>query len=214
MRISAAFLISLFVCPLLAQRSVPIDNEQVRVLSVVDNSTGKGKMHEHPMNRVMVYLDAGKQRIEYDTGKKTDLKFKAGEVLWSPQAGMHTSENVGGKPYRIVEIELKQPGKPFTPPALDPVKVAPKEYKVVLDNAQVRAVRCKIPARGQVPMHEHALHRVAIFMSDVDLKVTPKAGEPTMLKLAAGDIRWGGPAIHREENLSDKEFDVIIVEIK
>jgi quercetin dioxygenase-like cupin family protein len=214
MRISTALLLSLLVCPLLAQRTVPVDNEQVKVLSVVDNPAGKGKMHEHTMNRVMVYLDAGKQRLEYDNGKKTDLKFKPGEVLWSPKSGMHTSENVGGTPYRIVEIELKQPGKAFTPPALDPVKVAPKEYKVVLDNAQVRAVRCKIPAKGQVPMHEHALNRVAIFMSDVNLKVTPKEGEPTMLKLAAGDVRWGGPAIHREENLSDKEFDVIIVEIK
>ena len=30
----------------------------------------------------------------------------------------------------------------------------------------------------------------------------------------AGDVSWGPPAKHKEENLSDKPFEVLVVELK
>src|SRR3954470_16360169 len=104
------FVFSALAFSLLAfsQRSVPIDNQQVKVLSVIDPpDRPAGRMHEHTMNRVMVYLDPGSQRIVYNDGKVQDLKFKAGEAIWSAASGMHTSQNTSGTPNRIVEIELK-----------------------------------------------------------------------------------------------------------
>ena len=95
-----------------AQRSVPVDNEQVKVLSVVDPaSRPPGRMHDHKMNRVMIYLDGGTQRLAYQDGKVEDLKFRAGQALWSPASGMHTSQNLDAKPHRLVEIELKGAAK-------------------------------------------------------------------------------------------------------
>src|SRR5215203_2393794 len=103
-----------------AQRTTPVENDQVRVLSVVDTPTGKkGAMHEHAMNRVMIYLDEGQQRLSFQDGRVVDRSVKPGMVIWDPKGGLHQSENPGKTPVRIVEIELKSEPKPFTPPAKD-----------------------------------------------------------------------------------------------
>ncbi len=46
------------------------------------------------------------------------------------------------------------------------------------------------------------------------MKVTTPDGELKILKTAAGDVTWGGPARHIEENLSDQPFEVVVVEFK
>jgi quercetin dioxygenase-like cupin family protein len=199
----------------LAQRSVPIDNEQVRVLSVVDSpTTKKGRMHEHAMNRVMVYLDEGQQRISFQDGRVIDRPVTPGMVIWDPKGGMHQSENPGDKAVRIIEIELKGEPKPFTPPALDPVKTYPQGYKVEFENPQVRVVRVKVPAGATIPLHEHALHRVNVFLQPQKMRVSPENGAPTDLSATAGEVRWGTPARHVEENLGTGTFEVLMVEIK
>jgi len=41
--------------------------------------------HDHKVNRVMVYLQDGQQRFEYQDGRKPVVfDWKAGEVKWSP----------------------------------------------------------------------------------------------------------------------------------
>src|SRR5947208_11798685 len=95
---------------------VPIENDSVKVLKVPVNPLDKTKLHEHKANRVMIYLQAGKQNIEYQDGKKVVLTFKPSQALWSPQAGMHIAEIISDKPVTIVEIELKKPA-PATKPA-------------------------------------------------------------------------------------------------
>lgn len=180
-----------------AQRTVPIDNDQVKVLSVVDPpNRPPGRMHEHKMNRVMIYLDAGEQRITFQDGKVQTLKFGPGEAIWSPASGMHTSQNVSGNAYRIVEIELKGEPKPFTPPALDPAKVHPSGYKVELDNPQVRIVRVKAKPKEKFPLHEHTLNRVVVVL------------KPQF------EIRFSTPGRHTEENQLDEPAERLMVEIK
>jgi uncharacterized RmlC-like cupin family protein len=205
---------TLLVLPVSAQRNEAVNNDQVRVLVVKDTSTAKGRMHEHAMNRVMIYLDGGAQRLEYADGRVVDLKFSPGEPLWSAAGGMHTSQNLDGAPHRIVEVELKNKGGAVRFPALDPVKVAPSDYKVLIDNPQVRVIKARIDPRGKVPLHEHALNRVVVFLTDTHLRSISKDGAATDVVAKAGDVRWSGPAVHREENLSDKPFEVLAVELK
>jgi mannose-6-phosphate isomerase-like protein (cupin superfamily) len=96
---------------LMGQRTVPVDNEFVRVLSVVDQPVSKpGAMHEHKENRVMIYLDSGDIQVKYADGKVDNQHWKAGDVAWSPANGMHTSQNVSSGPVRIIEIEVKAQG--------------------------------------------------------------------------------------------------------
>lgn len=195
--------------------ATPIENEWVKVLDVTVQPREKTRLHEHKANRVMIYLDAGKQHLEYQGSKATDLKFRAGEVLWSPQGGMHTSEITSAKPVRIIEIELKKPGagKSVTAPR-DPVKVDPKHYHVEFENDQVRVVRVRIGPNETAPLHEHAVNRVGVYLTDQNFRVTSADGKVENPQRKAGEVAWGTPSRHTETNASDKPFEVIMVELK
>ncbi len=196
---------------------VVIENEHVRVLKVTDPPHRKGQLHEHAMNRVMVYLDEGHIVINYEDGKTDDQKVKAGEVRWSQAGGKHTSENIGAGPVEIVEIELKsKPGgesKPVTA-ALDPPKVHPATYKILFENDQVRVLRAKLDPHMKVKQHEHTLNRVQVFLTDFSAKVTAADGTLSEIKRKAGDTAFSGPAKHEEENLLATTGEVVLVELK
>lgn len=199
-----------------AQRNVPIDNEFARVLVVTDApNRGKGQLHEHTMNRVMVYLDEGSQRITYDDGRMVNLKFKSGDVFWSPASGKHQSENTGGKPTRIIEIELKNTPKPFTPPPLDPIRAKLPQYMVEFDNPQVRVFRANIPPHGKIVRHEHPLNRVTIYLKPQLSRITVDGQAPMDVPApAVNEVRFGKPVIHAEENLADAPIEGLVVEFK
>jgi quercetin dioxygenase-like cupin family protein len=202
---------------LAADNPARIDNDQARILVVSSPPDVKTPLHKHDMNRVMIYLDAGKMTLTDPKGKVETLNFKAGQALWSPAGGLHTSLNVSGHPVRIVEVELKsKPGRSgaLKQSALDPIKVDPKRYKVELENDQVRVFRVRYEPHDQGVTHEHTLNRVVTFITDGNMKVTTPDGESKILKTPAGDVTWGGPARHIEENLSDQPFEVVVVEFK
>jgi hypothetical protein len=122
-----AIALSLFAPLICAQRSSPlqIENDYVRVLDVTDTPHHIGKMHDHKVNRVMIYLTKGDIRITGADGKIDDQHWKPGDVAWGVAGGMHTSEVVGDSALRIIEVELK-PGegrKEVAAGPLDPVKV-------------------------------------------------------------------------------------------
>jgi uncharacterized RmlC-like cupin family protein len=202
---------------LLAQSAPPpIDNDQARVVVAHDQAHAKGKLHEHKLNRVMVYLTAGRQDFVTADGKNSTLTFKAGDVKWSPASGMHTSEIVSDENVTIVEVEVKKPGDPAkkVTTALDPPTIDPKHYKVEFENSQVRVVRVKFPAHQGAPMHEHQLNRVVIYLTDQNTRMTTPDGKVDMSAHKAGEASWGGPTTHKEDNLMDGPFEAIVVELK
>jgi quercetin dioxygenase-like cupin family protein len=208
------------VLPAQAQRTNPVvvENEQVRVLKVTDSPRGKGRLHEHAMNRVMVYLNDGHIVLEYEGGKTDDQKVKAGEVRWSAAGGKHSSENVGSGPVEIVEIELKsKPGGESKPvsAALDPVKVDPAHYTVLFENDQVRAVRVTVGPHEKIPQHEHTLARVLVFLTGVSSRMTAADGTVSQGDYKAGDVVFAAEAVtHAEENLLAAPVEVVLVELK
>jgi uncharacterized RmlC-like cupin family protein len=202
---------------LAAQNSnVVVENDHVRVLKVPVNPHEKTKMHEHKANRVMIYLQAGKQDINYQDGRKVVLTFKPGQALWSPQAGMHIAEISSDQQVTIVEIELKKPGTPgkIKLEGLDPLKIDAKHYKVDFENDQVRVVRVKIGGHETIPLHEHARNRVTTYLTDQDFQVTSADGKVEHIQHKAGDVAWGTPNKHKEENVSDAPFEGVMVELK
>jgi hypothetical protein len=122
---------------------------------------------------------------------------------------MHVSEITSDQPVPVVELELKKPGGTTTKvnAALDPVKVDPGDYKVEFENSQVRVVRVKIGAHQKVPLHEHVLNRVVVYLTDQN-------GKTETVQHKAGEVSWGGPTKHREENLRDGPFEALVVEFK
>jgi uncharacterized RmlC-like cupin family protein len=203
---------------LMAQGTPPaIDNDQVRVLVVTQPPHQKTKLHNHKINRVMIYLQPGKQNFDYpEEKKKTVLTWKAGEAKWSAAGGMHIAEIVSDNPVTIVEVELKKPGDPAKKASgpLDPVKVDPKDYKVAFENDQVRVLHVKIGAGKSTPVHEHGLNRVVTYLSDQKIRVTTPDGKSDVVEHKAGDVTWAGPAKHKEENLNTTPFEVMVVELK
>jgi len=196
-------------------RETPIDNDQVTVIKVTEQPHAKTALHEHKFNRVMLYLQPGRQEIVPQNGKKNVLIFKAGEVKWSPTSGLHTSEVVSEAPVTIIELEIKKQGNgKAIATKLDPVKVDPQDYKVEFENSQVRVVRVRMPAHRQTPMHEHLLNRVVIYLTDQNTLVTTPDGKTETVTHKAGEASWGGATTHKELNQLDGPFEVVVVEFK
>jgi hypothetical protein len=192
------------------------ENDQVKVLRALEKAHVKGKFHEHKLNRVMIYLQSGKQRFEYQDGRQPKVfDFKEDEVKWSAPEGMHAGEVLSNDSFNIIEVEVKAPGtgKPIVS-KLDPVKIDPKHYSLEFENAQVRVLRVKIAGHGRTPLHEHAVNRVTVFLTDQDFRVTDTTGKVDMVKHKAGDAVWGTPVTHKEENMSGQPFEVIAIELK
>ncbi len=200
-----------------AQESQTVtDNDQVKVLKVVVQPHQKTRMHQHVVNRVMIYLEPGHQDFNYQDRKKVMLDWKSGEAKWSPASGMHIAEITSGNPVTIVEIELKKSASAAKLPKnnLDPVKLDPKHYAVDFENDQVRVLRVKIGAHEAAPMHAHALNRVVVYLTDQKVRVTSADGKEEQVEHKAGDVSWAGPAKHREENIGSQAFDLYAVELK
>jgi quercetin dioxygenase-like cupin family protein len=192
------------------------ENEQVKVLRALEKPHVKGKFHEHKLNRVMIYLQPGRQRFEYQDGRPSEVfDWKAGEVKWSPADGMHAPEVISQDAFNIIEVELKKPGTDQAVPGrLDPVKTDPKHYQLEFENAQVRVIRVTIEGHGTAPMHQHSLNRITVFLTDQEFRIQEANGKVERMKHKAGDAVWGTPTTHTEENLSDQPFEVVAIELK
>jgi quercetin dioxygenase-like cupin family protein len=205
------------VAALFAEETVktPINSDDVRVLDVVVQPHEKTKMHEHKVNRVMIYRNAGAQDFVYGDGRKSVLQFKENEVKWSGQGGMHIAEVSTAKPVNIIEIELKKPGagKKVTA-ALDPLKIDPKHYKLEFENDQVRVFRVRFGPHEAAPMHEHQLNRIMVYLTDAKVQVTYADGRVELIPRKAGDIAQGGASKHKEQNTTDQPVEVLVTELK
>lgn len=212
MRTLILFAVTIAVTP----SATLFENDQVKVVRALEKPHVKGNFHEHKTNRVMVYLQAGRQRFEYKDGRKPAVfEYTAGEVKWSPAEGMHSPESLGDDPFNIIEVELKKagPGKKISA-KLDPTVIDPKHYRVEFENDQVRVIRAHMGPHESVPMHEHTLNRVTVFLTDQNILATTPDGKTQTAQHKAGDAIWSTPVTHKEENLNDKPFEVLAVEIK
>lgn len=185
-----------------APPAVKLDNEQVHVIAVTAQPHRPSPLVDHPLNRVMIYLDPGEVTWTGESGKVEKFAVHAGEVRWSPAGEPYKNENVTDHPMRIVEISLKNTSPaPLPKTALDPVAVDPEHYKVEFENDQVRVLRIHYGAREGGALHEHTLNRVVTYLTD-----HPNAKQ--------GDVRMAGPAKHTEENAFDRPVERIAVELK
>jgi quercetin dioxygenase-like cupin family protein len=87
---------------------VELENDQVRVLRIQYGPGEKSVMHSHPAS-VATFLTDGTVKFTMPDGKTQEASVKAGQVIWEP-AGPHLPENIGGKPFELILVELK--GKP------------------------------------------------------------------------------------------------------
>lgn len=85
---------------------VEFENDQVRVLRITYAPGEKGVMHSHPEGMVIFLSDAN-GKFTYPDGKTENRDFKKGFFSWVP-ATTHQGENVGDKPFELIQIEMKK----------------------------------------------------------------------------------------------------------
>lgn len=131
----------LLALPAFAQNPLLFENGWVRVVMGATIPGQLSRPHVHKINRVMIHLDRGAQRIvNLESNTSRDIPFTAGQVRWDPRVGLHTSENIGGTAFKIVEVELND-NPPRTTPA---EKLRGTTHKIEIENDQVRVVRANL----------------------------------------------------------------------
>jgi len=180
-----------------------LDNDQVRVVVDTELPFETEAPRQHPMNRVLIYLDAGHITLTNGDGRVEDITVQANDVRWSRAGEPYIIENQSGHPLRIVEIQLKHGAAGPRPPAtkLDPTEVDKEHYQIEFENPSVRVLKVHYGAKEKGVLHEHQLNRVVLYLND-------------QANFKAGDIRMAGPGTHTEENAGAEPADRIAVEIK
>ena len=105
--------------------------------------------------------------------------------------------------------------------AQDPLTAFPSNYKLILDNPQVRVLRCHYGPHEKVGVHNHSnFPTVYVYLSDAGevrfTHVEEHAFVMTRPPVKAGAFRVspGRPERHTVENLSDLPSDYLRIELK
>src|ERR1700694_533132 len=107
LRITLACILTGFSLNAQNPTEVNVDTPQARAFIATLQPHQSNPAHEHPMNRVLVFLDPGEIKLTNPAGKVEKIAFKAGDVRWSPAGPGNVSEDITDHPIQIVEIELK-----------------------------------------------------------------------------------------------------------
>ncbi len=97
--------------------------------------------------------------------------------------------------------------------AQDAVKVDPKHYKVLIDNAQVRVLKIHYGPHETSVMHAHP-NSVITYLSDASNSFLLPSGKTIKSVGKAGTAAWAPAGAHKPTNLSGKPMDAILVGLK
>jgi len=97
--------------------------------------------------------------------------------------------------------------------AQDPTQVDAKHYRVTFENDQVRILRISYGPHEKSVMHEHP-NSIAVFLTDDRIKFTLPDGKSEERDVKAGQSVWNIAGKHQPENLGDRPFEVVLIEMK
>lgn len=97
--------------------------------------------------------------------------------------------------------------------AQDPVKVSPKNYHVVIDNAQVRVLHVAVAAGEKTAMHEHP-DNVTVLLTGGKMAFTGADGKSQTVEMKAGEAMWSDRQKHMGANAGAAPLEAIVVELK
>ena len=96
---------------------------------------------------------------------------------------------------------------------IDPTRVSPNNYKVLLENDQVRVLEMNLKAGETDEMHSHSSETV-YFIKGSKVKVHLPDGGAAELEPPDGFVMWHEEWTHRVENIGASDIQAIIVESK
>jgi quercetin dioxygenase-like cupin family protein len=95
----------------------------------------------------------------------------------------------------------------------DPVQVDSGHYTVELEDERVRVIRVRYGPGEKSVMHGHPA-LVGVMLTDAHIRFTMADGTTQDISGKAGQVLSFPPQQHLPENLGDKLFEAIIVELK
>jgi hypothetical protein len=105
-------------------------------------------------------------------------------------------------------------GAAGTVAAQDPVKVAPKNFKVLLENDKVRVLDFHSTAGTKIPMHSHPGYVSYSVSGAGKTKFTSADGKTTEAAAATGQATWHDAETHASEYEGTGTTHVLLVELK
>jgi quercetin dioxygenase-like cupin family protein len=96
--------------------------------------------------------------------------------------------------------------------AQDPVQVAPKHFKVLLDNDQVRVLDFHSKAGEKIPMHSHPTYLTYDIAGSGKTIFTSPDGKTSEVKNKAGETSWHEAATHA--SASTGPIHALLIELK
>jgi quercetin dioxygenase-like cupin family protein len=97
--------------------------------------------------------------------------------------------------------------------AQDPVKVAPKMNKVLVDNDHVRVLDVRIKPGEKMPMHSHPDNVLYVLKGGTSKSTDPK-GKVTTRTSKDGECLFRKAETHEVTNSSNTELHVLNIELK
>jgi hypothetical protein len=100
--------------------------------------------------------------------------------------------------------------------AQDAAVTEPGSYRVVFENAQVRALEFVSRPRTAVcgvGKHSHPAH-LTVALSDAKVRVTLEDGQQVEASNKLGDVFWSEAETHAVENIGGHPMRALIIEIK
>ena len=195
-----------------------LENQWVRVFEEHLGPHETMPLHAHPApGALIVFLTARDNKLIYLDGSVKSFQNRAGDVMWAAPT-THRSENLTGAPFAAIQIEPKPAvnAKPFPKESMDAITVDPAHYRVVFENEWIRAIALTVGPHEKLKMHKHpATGAVVVLLTDQDMRQYHADGTTRESHYKAGMVRWAAPDVaHQDENLSDKPFRLVRVEIK
>ena len=195
-----------------------LENQWVRVFQEHMGPHENMPMHQHPApGAVIIFQTDRNNRLTYFDGSVKTFQNHAGEVIWA-EPTTHKGENLKDSQFAALQVEPKPVAnpKPFPVEATDAVTVDPTRYQVITENEWIRAIRVTVGPHEKLKMHKHpATGAVVVYLSDQDMRQFHADGSSHESHFKAGTVRWVPPdAAHQDENLSDKPFRLIRIELK
>ncbi|MBM3775306.1 MAG: hypothetical protein FJW37_09100 [Acidobacteria bacterium] len=198
------------------------ENEKFRFGRVIVKAGESERLHRHPYPRVLVCLRPGVIEVRRKDGTIERTAYQAGDARYQANTDPHEPVNTGPTDFEGVVVELKEAKPPAPAPShpLDPVAVAGKFHRVVLENERVRVLDVGVNPGEFEPMHRHIESAMIILQGGkarfglpdgtfqaAAFSVPPKPGEPPQ-------VFWEGPETHSVENIGSTRIRLIRVEIK
>jgi quercetin dioxygenase-like cupin family protein len=97
--------------------------------------------------------------------------------------------------------------------AQDAVKVDPKHYKVLVDNASVRVLKIEYPAGDKSVMHQHP-DSIVVPLATSKVRFTLPDGKSEEQELANESAMYSPAGTHNPANVGTGKIEAVLVEFK